>query len=403
MGKRFGWLRAEGALLVAALGCVGDVVTAPDACPAYCASTGITPRDTVFLAAISRDSSHRGYQTANGAQQILVAGTAGAREARAIVKFFALPVRFQVLPTDTTTSVIQSVDSLRINLSLRKRTTGTVELAVYRLPRATDTLLTYDAATPFFQDSTKVAQITVSPDTGRVQIVISPNDLPTLVADSFEVALGLAVTTPTANLQLGSIEAGFGMFVERFLQVDSATPPIRVKKTDSRLAQFDTFIFQDLPAPATGELFVGGAPAARALMKLTLPSRIVDSTNVVRATLLLIPSGPVLAAADDTVRLLVHALAADIGPKSPVAIAAGDDEARAGGYVAPNTADTIRIDITNLIRLWKSNTELPRTFVIRGVPDAGTLSEIRFWSSQDATRHPLVQVTYVPPFGFGVQ
>lgn len=400
MGKRFGWLRAGGALLVAALGCVGEVVTAPDACPAYCASTGITPRDTVFLAAISRDSSHRGYQTANSAQQILVAGTAGAREARAIVKFFSFPLRYQILPTDTTTSVIQSVDSLRINVSLRKRTTGTVELAVYRLPRATDTLVTYDAATPFFQDSTKVAQITVSPDTGLVQIAIPASALPTLEADSFEVALGVAVVTPTANLRLGSNEAGFGMFVERFIQVDSAT--IRVTKSDRRLAQFDTFIFQDLPAPATGAMFVGGAPAARALMKLTLPSRIVDSTNVVRATLLLIPSGPVLAAADDTLRLLVHALAADIGPKSPVAIATGDDEPRAGAFVAPNTADTIRIDITNLIRLWKSNTELPRTFVIRAVPDAGTLSEIRFWSSQDAMRHPLVQVTYVPPFGFGV-
>jgi hypothetical protein len=286
---------------------------------------------------------------------------------------------------------------------LRGRTAGAVDLAVYRLPRATDTLLTYDAATPFFQDSTKVAQVTVTPDTGLVQVAIPASAFPTLEADSFEVALGVAVVTPTANLRLGSMEVGLGMFLERFIQVDSATPPVRVKVSDRRLAQFDTFVFQDLPAPAAGALSVGGAPAARAIMKLTLPSRIVDSSNVVRATLLLIPSGPVLSAADDTLRLLVHALATDIGPKSPVAIATGDDETRAGAFVAPNTADTIRIDITNLLRVWKGQANLPRVFTLRGVPDAGTLSEIRFWSSEDATRRPLVQVTYVLPFGTGLQ
>lgn len=261
MERRFGWPRsgwwavtAGGALLLA-LACAGDSVTAPDACPAYCATAGFEARDTVLSGAIRGDSSYRGYQFALSAGELQVAGTGGAREARGVVRFVRFPMRIALNPADTTTTAIQAIDSLRIGVSLRRRTAGTVQLAVYRLPRDTDTLITYDAATPFFQDSTKVHEFTVTPDTGLVQAAIPASAFPTLEADSFDVALGLAIASPaTAGVQLGTTEAGFGAFLERFIQVDSGTT--RIKRTDTRLAQFDTFLFQEHAAPAAGALAV---------------------------------------------------------------------------------------------------------------------------------------------------
>jgi hypothetical protein len=351
------------------------------------------------------DSSYRGYFFPLQASDLQVAGTGGVRESRGVVHFFAFPSRYALLANDSTTTTIQSVDSIRLNLSLRHRTAGTVQLAVYRLPKATDTLISYDSATTFFQDSLKVADVPLTVDTGLVQVVIPPSALPTLEADSFEVVLGFALASPdTANVLLGSNEAGFGSFLERFIQVDSGpAPATRIKRTDTRLAQWDTFVFRDLVAPPAGALAVGGSPSARALMRLTLPPSILDSTYVVRATLLLIPATPAQSAAGDTMRVLAHALSTDIGPKSPVDFQSIDNDVRAGAYVPPGSSDTIRVDITNILRIWRADSTLPRTLVLRTVPEAGTLSEIRFWQSSDAARQPRIHLTFVRPFQFGVR
>ena len=403
MGRRSGW-RSGGAgvgAVLLALACAGDSVNSPASCPAYCATAGTEARDTVLAGVVTRDSTYRGYNFALTAGELQVAGTGGVSEARGIVKFFGFPVRVQGSSTDTTTSVVR-VDSIRVNLSVRRRTAGTLQLAVYRLPRGTDTLMTYDTATPFFQDSTKAGEYTVTADTGLFRVVIPPGALPTLEADSFEMALGFAVVSPaTSRLQLGSNEGGLGAFVERFMDIDSGTT--RIKRMDQRLASLDTYVFRSLPAPPADVLTVGGAPAARVIMRLSLPRRIVDSTTVVRATLLLVPDGPALSAAGDTARVLAHALATDLGAKSPVAIGATDTDRRAGGFVPPASTDTVRVDITEVIRFWRADTLRPRTFVLRTTPEGGSLSEVRFWSSANAARRPLVHLTYVLPFRLQAQ
>ncbi len=123
------WLAA----VVGAAACV-ERATAPATCPAYCPSGSLTVVDTLLRGAVSRDSAYRGYVPAFHAGVMLAAALPGI-DSRAIFQLAPLGVRV-ALGTDTTTSPIIGVDSLRLFLSITRRDTAAhnLTLALYRLP-----------------------------------------------------------------------------------------------------------------------------------------------------------------------------------------------------------------------------------------------------------------------------
>jgi hypothetical protein len=147
-------------------------------------------------------------------------------------------------------------------------------------------------------------------------------------------------------------------------------------------------------------LTVGSSPSARTFIRLNLPRGIVDSTNVVRATLLLIPASPAIVPPGDTLVIVAHGLASDIGPKSPLQSAVVDTTGHSGARVLSGATDTIRVDITGLFRAWRADTTLNRALVLRTSPEGSSFGEVRFWSTADPTKRPLIEVTYVPPIRY---
>jgi hypothetical protein len=162
----------------------------------------------------------------------------------------------------------------------------------------------------------------------------------------------------------------------------------------------DTHVFQPVPPPPANALDIGGAPSARAFLRLGIPDDIVDSSSVVRATLVLLPAEPVLAPPGDTLRILAHALATDIGPKSPVLSALPDSLGISGARLAAGMNDTIKVDITDVLRAWKQDTTSSRSIILRAEREAGSFGAVRFWSTADPTRQPQLRVTYIPPLRY---
>ena len=64
--------------------------------------------------------------------------------------------------------------------------------------------------------------------------------------------------------------------------------------------------------------------------------------------------------------------------------------------------DTVRIDLTRLLRVWASDTTATTAVMLRVVPEGGTFAEIRFQPSGNTALRPALQLTYVPRFPFGV-
>jgi len=106
----------------------------------------------------------------------------------------------------------------------------------------------------------------------------------------------------------------------------------------------------------------------------------------------------------DSFRVVAQRIVADLGAKSPLAGPSfpGDASFFGATYVHPGASDTIRVDITDMLRRWQADTGAPTAVFLRVDPEGGVPGEIRFAPSRHSTLRPALQVAYVPLFPFGV-
>jgi len=387
-------------LCLLVVGCVEDIA-APGACPDYCPNTRIVVVDTVITASIDRDSSFAGYFPTYEAGSIQLT-TGGVVESYGVVRFrtFAEEVCFDTAASDL--RPILAVDSFKVHINFEARSPGTgdFELVLFRLPASVDTTTTYADLQSFFNDSTELAAVAVTSGMSEdsVTVTLAPDVFPTLEEDSSVAAVGISMrSVEPAFVNLQSRNRSFEyQRITRFVQVDSADgqPAARV---DTTYSAFDSFVFSDLPPLGPNALPVGGTPSTRTFLHATLPSRIVDSSSVIRATLLLVPAEPVVGAPGDTIRILAEGLAADIGPKSPIIQIPADSIDFFSGLAHVGSTDTLRIDVTHIIAPWKDNPSASRSFMLRAYLEGGTIGEFRFNSSASVVGAPALQISFIPP------
>ena len=411
-----------------------DQIIAPGNCPDFCPNGQIELHDTVFTTIISRDSAFRGYQQAYKSGTATAAALPGV-DSRPFFKLDAMFTRVRSVPgsaTDTTTVPIFA-DSARLRVTItRKETNATnLQLKFYALPLTVDTLSTFADLDPYFAgpavDSVNVSDLRSRPlisDTATVRIwgdtiqtdsaghvlIVRPDSsfeiyssLDTLQApfnpaDSGRLAFGVRVAADSdVSIALGTNESvSSGPLMEwfyRFTPTDSVTA-----RTDSalRVPSFDSFVFDPPSSALDSNLTVGGAPSARSLIRVNVPSYLHDSIDVVRATVVLVPVAPAAGTAADSFNILVRAVLADLGAKSPLSA-----DAAGSTVVHPGSADTLRIDITDLVRTWSLIDTLATAFFVGQLPEAGSFSEIKLYSSRAPAFSPALHVTYVKRFPFG--
>ncbi len=71
-----------------------------------------------------------------------------------------------------------------------------------------------------------------------------------------------------------------------------APPRREVRQSPQPRGVFDSFVSNVTSIALDSNLTVGGVPATRALLRFALPRNIRDSAQIIRATLLLVPTGP---------------------------------------------------------------------------------------------------------------
>lgn len=427
--RRFGRL----ALVLALAGCT-EQVTAPGVCPDFCPGGQITVVDTIFRDMIGRDSAFTGYLEAHQGEVLQVADLPGIADSRAIFQINAMGFLRVRNDTSDTATVPITVDSARLRLNIVHRDTNATNLwvKVYRLPVGIDSTSAFAQLVPSFTDSivdsVNLSALLASPqiydsatlafwgDTiqtdsaGHVLQVGNQDstlflivDLDTtqarfVLADSGKVAYGVRVSGDSlATMVLGSTEAGRGANLVWFFSFpDTAGTP--KDSTVNRGSFFDSFVFDPPTSPLDSNLVVGGAPAARSLLRVTIPEVLRDSADVVRATLILVPVGPVPGAPGDSFTVIARSVVADLGAKSPL----NPNPAFFGvKRVLMNTADTVRIEMTDLVRAWALDTTAATAFMLGQVPEASSYSQIRFYSTRAPAFRPVMHITYVRRYAFG--
>jgi hypothetical protein len=221
------------------------------------------------------------------------------------------------------------------------------------------------------------------------------------------LGLGFAVSAdslPHVTLGNGAIA------VTWYLRIDSAGVSL-VPQQRTVGVTFDSFVLNP-PSPLVPDstLMVGGSPAARAIMRLDLPRAIRDSSQIVRATLVLVQDGAVRGVPRDSFLLGAYRVQSDLGARSPLAVPANSGDSSHVGFVwlQPGNSDTVRIEVTALLRFWASDTLRPTVFMLRQLAVAGQLAEgvsvgeVRFFPSAAEDYRPALHLTYVPRVRLGL-
>jgi len=417
--------------LVLALGACTEQATAPGVCPDFCPGGQIGVVDTIFTDMIERDTAFSGYVEASGGEVMAVADVPGAVDSRAIFRMNAMPL--SVVIHDTTTSPI-TIDSARLLIQILHRDTNATNLWIklYRLPLDIDSTTTFAQLVPPFTDSivdsVNVTALLSSPrigDTATVRIwgdsiqtdsaghtlLIGKSDSSLVLwteldtaqarfvaADSGKVAFGVRVSADSANtIALGTSDDGRGPRLTWFFNFLDSTSTAK----DSSLSRgpiFDSFVFNPPTPPLDSNLAIGGTPAARSLLRVKIPKLLRDSADVVRATLIMVPLGPVPGAPADSFTILARAVVADLGAKSPLST---NSQFFGSKIIHLNTADTLRMELTDLVRSWALDSTLASALMLGQAPEGASYTQIRYYSTRTPAFRPTLHVTFVRRYAFG--
>lgn len=390
-----------------AVACGEDLLAPGDGtCPDYCPVEQLTVVDSVLLDNITSDSTFVGYVmpwAATAMQVYRDSGAAGDVGSRVFFQTLQFSDRLLVAAGDTTRGAVVGTDSFVVEVAIRGRNLGAtgLEVGLFRLPVGLGQTATHDQLSPFFTDSTLIGTLPIpdSLESGSVRVRLDSAAFPAFEADSNQAAIGLALRTPSGYVTVGSLEGASAAIVTRYAKVDSGGTP--VPRVEAKLPAFDAFTVPPVAPPGPDVRSVGGVPSARTLIRVQLPPRIADSSTVIRATLVLLPSEGVRGAPGDSLPLVVLGVTADVGAKSPLQPLPQDSLALRLSFVPVGTADTVRLDVTDIVIGWVQNPERPRSLMVRAVLEGSSAAELRFAGISAGATRPRLDVTFVPPFTAG--
>lgn len=404
-------LTMAGSLLLAAMTAACTETLDNDAgCPLLCPDQG-GEIQTVTLDAITLDSTVSALEGQGTEASLLIATRGDSIDSRAIIRFDSIPALYHKPGPDTTSIEITQVDSaiLRMRVdTIGGKIPATVTLDFYDVnSNAPDTATAVIAAlfTPDRLITSATFEKAALKDTINVPIPGSQ----ILARKGGPMRIGVRARGPeSVQLRLWSQE-GAGAPTLLTYRVDPDTTVTKVilvpySKTPQNqpilansLADYSLIVKGTSTGPAT-QLNIGGLPARRVYMRFNIPSFIIDSVDVVRATLLLTQQPNPSIDPEDTVR---------IAPQISLAAATVTDIAKAAQIVAVARTDTLKVtpsgsglrtmEIANVISLWRSQNpaETPRALILVSTLEGTSPLEARFFPIEAAPDlRPRLRISY---------
>ena len=379
-------------------------------CPILCPDQG-GEIETITIDAVTLDSTVSALAGQGTETSILLATRGDTLDSRAVIRFDSIPDRYRKPGSDTTSFEVTTVDSAF--LRLRVDTIGG------KIPNSV-TLDLYDVNST--APDSAVAEIAALFVPGR--LVTSATFERAALKDTINVAIpGSAILSrkggafrigvrarATQSVQLRLLaQEGSGAptvlsyrvspdtLVAKVTLAPASRTPLNQPILAASLADY-TLLVKGTATGAASQLNIGGLPARRVYMRFDIPEFIVDSVDVVRATLLLTQQPNFSIDAQDTVQIIPHvALAAnavtDIAKAAQIAIGIDSDTLR----VAPGGSGLKMLEVANLISVWRSQNlaETPRALVLISTLEGTSPLEARFFPAEAAPDlRPRLRISY---------
>ena len=404
-----------GALVVLAAVASGcqERLTSPAECPQLCPGGEVRTIELALTPRTGLDSTYTGYNNPNTAFALLLSDGFEASENRAAYRMSPRPDSIAVDDTGRT----YIVDSVALALTIVARDTlvNGLKLVLYRISDTVNATADFPSLDAQLVDANVIDTLVV-PDTlntGTVRAVLRGADLAKVdlpLAGNGILALGVSmVADQPTGVRLGAARAGNGATFVSYVTVNTTDTTTSVRKQVLSLTPtFNTFVTQTPFVPDPRFLTLGGDSASRTLLRFALPAEVSDSANIVRATLELVPRGPIPGLRGDIAVLEGRAVLADLGAKSPVVTS--DTRFIVDDTLAVNSSDTVSLDVTRIVQLWQNSTTQPDAIFLSLLPEASTFTRAEFGSTRTdptlnpATTEPVgaprLRITYQRPFPF---
>ncbi|MDP9204450.1 MAG: hypothetical protein M3P12_03205 [Gemmatimonadota bacterium] len=396
------------ALFLAVSSCSEDLDSS-GVCAVLCPPIGGDVQN-ITLDAVAFDTTVQALSGLGTEPALLLASRGDTLDTRVVIRFDSLPSKF--IPTGDTSRAITSVDSAYIQLridTLSIKGTGPFNIEAYDVDTTANDTSTAAVSALFRADrliSSQLLALADLKDTTRYYIS-NATVLAKLQAGA-RLRVGLRVTGPTSSqIRIISAEGAATPILFFRATPDTSTKPLTVIPFSStpvgeaivasHLTDY-TVIVKGPPPAAPNVLAVGGLPPRRVYFRFDIPSSIIDSATVVRATLLLNQiSNPALDPTD-TVLIL---------PQLVLAGKVVTDPAKAAQIIADLSGDTVKVapggsGVTNVelaraFAAWhlRPPDSLPRAIVLKALNEGNLPLEIRFSSSEDVSAlRPRLRISY---------
>jgi len=403
--------------LVAAITACEEHLESGLACPALCPQQSKSLKDTT-LYSVEYDTSVTGFPATGNETELLLVSRPGVFDARGIVRFDTLQTTFTHKATAGDSELV-AIDSafIKLRVSLADTLGPDVTVEVYDVDIA-PTGVTAD-------DTTQAALL---PLFSVDRLLGSRTFVAKSLKDSIAVPIDAAVVlnkirTPSiARLRIGLRVFGASPVELRVFSTNGGFPPLLFIRpsSDTSVADISTAAFSKTPAdpttasevadfqlialappPAPANIIrVGGAPARRGYLRFNIPTEILDSSSVVRATLVLTQRpNPAAPNTSDT---------AGVGPFELVASGTLTDVRRAlvfRGFgldtvgMAPRDSGARSFELIESLRRWRFTTaaRTPRAIALLATREGISGWQVDFYSrTAPLSVRPRLRVTYIP-------
>jgi len=408
---------ATAALLVSILSC-SENLDSSGTCPVLCQQIGGNVQN-ITIDAVVVDTTVPALSGLGTEPGLLLAFRGDTLDTRVVVRFDSLPAKFIPAAGDTARP-ITSVDSAYVRFildTLSIKGTDSVTIEAYDVDTTANDTSTAAVLALFRPDRFISSQTFARTQlTDTLKYYISNAAVLAKIQGNARLRIGLRATGPgSSQMRIISTEGGSPPVMFFRARPDTTTKPLTVtllSKTpvgESILATnlMDYTVIAKGPPPAPPSvLSVGGLPARRVYILFNIPSSIIDSSTVVRATLLLnqLPNNAIDPT--DTVFVL---------PQVVLAGKAVTDPAKAAQIIGSISVDTLKlkpgssgttnVELARAFTLWHAQRPdtLPRAIVLKSVVEGNSPLELRFSSSEDVVAlRPRLRISYTKTVPLGL-
>jgi hypothetical protein len=405
---------------VATLAACSEKIDAGAACPLLCPQEPQDVRDTTFFA-VAIDTSIPGFPPIGAEPRLLLATMGDTFDARAVVRFDSVPTHY-FKPAGGEARITE-IDSARLTLhfaAFDTLNTDSVRFEVYDLSALDDTaaavlLPAFQPANLLGAKSVTFADTAVRADSSVDIPIDSTKILAKFPADTAvrgaRLRVGVRITA-AASAQVQVFAANTSTTLGPLLSFKpapdsgvtrlggtpfSATPAIDQLASD--LADFQ-IVAKAPPPPAADVLRVGGVPGWRTYFRFDIPSAILDSSSVVRATFFLTQHpNPALPEPHDSLALAPYVVSASSAitdlSRMLTFITAPQDSV----VLAPADSGAVTMEVVDIVRPWRNTApdRTPRAIALSSSLEGARAWQVEFYSNEavDAVR-PRLRISYVP-------